>query len=350
MVPGSHVVPLQQPFGHEFSLQTQPPWTHACPAPQAAPPPQVHAPAPLHPSPEVPQLRHAPPAVPHAPGVCASHTLPLQQPLAHDDAVHTHLPPMHACPAPHAAPLPHVHEPPEQPSVTPAAQPVQLSPPAPHAELEVDVTHVPSLWQQPVGQDAASQVHAWFTHSCPAPHVGPLPHWHRPDVEQLSALVASQATHAAAPLPHADSDAMLHVAPAQQPVVHVSAQPEQRPSPLHVWPDGHAAHVLPPAPHAAFRLPGSHVVPLQHPDGQPMASHWHTPLRQCWPPTQAAPVPHEHAPVALHPSEVTALQAMQDAPAAPHATLVAVWQCCVASQQPSGHDVGEHWQTPLRHT
>jgi hypothetical protein len=140
------------------------------------------------------------------------------------------------------------------------------------------------------------------------------------------------------------------VAPAQQPVLHVSAQPEQVPLPLHVSPDGHAEHVLPPAPQAVAWLPGSQVSPLQHPDVHPTASHWHTPLRQCCPRTQAGPVPHSHSPAALQVSVVMASQAVQSDPLTPHMDAVGVWQFCWSSQQPFGHDDGVHRQTPLTHT
>jgi hypothetical protein len=51
-VPVTHVLPEQQPFGHDVALQTQLPFEHVvCPATHAVPPPQVHTPAVLQPSP-----------------------------------------------------------------------------------------------------------------------------------------------------------------------------------------------------------------------------------------------------------------------------------------------------------
>jgi hypothetical protein len=39
---------------------------------------------------------------------------------------------------------------------------------------------------------------------------------------------------------------------------------------------------VPPWPQAASPVPGSHVLPLQHPVHD-VESHAHTPLTQCWP-------------------------------------------------------------------
>jgi hypothetical protein len=60
--------------------------------------------------------------------------------------------------------------------------------------------------QQPFGHDVASHVHAPPVQRWPLPHAGPLPHTHAPASEQLSAFVASHATHLLAPTPHALSD------------------------------------------------------------------------------------------------------------------------------------------------
>ncbi len=49
------------------------------------------------------------PSMPQLPNWDVSQTLPLQHPLGHDAELHTHLPPTHACPAPHAAPDPQLH-------------------------------------------------------------------------------------------------------------------------------------------------------------------------------------------------------------------------------------------------
>ncbi len=88
------VLPEQQPLGHDVpsQVQLQTPFdtTHSWPAPHAAPPPHVQAPALLQAFPVRPQPVHEPPIVPHAAVVCASQTLPLQQPFGHDAASQTH--------------------------------------------------------------------------------------------------------------------------------------------------------------------------------------------------------------------------------------------------------------------
>jgi hypothetical protein len=91
----SHVVPLQQPLGHEVELHP----THL---------PAVHVV-------QVPHATQLTPPVPHVPVLEVSHCpLVLQQPLGHDAALHTHLFPLHASPCGHAVhalpampPVPH---------------------------------------------------------------------------------------------------------------------------------------------------------------------------------------------------------------------------------------------------
>lgn len=60
--------------------------------------------------------------------------------------------------------------------------------------------------QQPVGHDVASQTQAPPTQRWPLAQAAPLPQRQAPCTEQVSALLGSQATHIAAPIPHADSD------------------------------------------------------------------------------------------------------------------------------------------------
>lgn len=91
----SHVVPLQQPLGHEVELHAT---THL---------PAVHVP--------VPQATQLTPPVPHVPVLEVSHCpLVLQHPFGHDVALQTHLFPLHASPCGHAVhalpavpPVPH---------------------------------------------------------------------------------------------------------------------------------------------------------------------------------------------------------------------------------------------------
>jgi hypothetical protein len=141
----THVVPLQQPFGHELALQTHWPVLvlHVSPVPHAlhaappaphdmddsadsasqveplqqpaqAPPPQLQVPL-VQLSP-LPHVLHAAPPVPHSEIDCEEYptqVVPLQQPLEQDDALQTHCPVLvlHACPVAHGAqvapPVPH---------------------------------------------------------------------------------------------------------------------------------------------------------------------------------------------------------------------------------------------------
>jgi hypothetical protein len=83
----------------------------------------------------------------------------------------------------------------------PESQALHAPPLAP--QLPSDGTAQVLPLQQPVGHDVASQAHAPATQRWPLPHAGPLPHVHAPANEQVSAFVASQATHLLAPIPHA---------------------------------------------------------------------------------------------------------------------------------------------------
>jgi hypothetical protein len=96
----------------------------------------------------------------------ATQLVPLQQPEGHEVESHTHMPPWHRWPAPHAGPLPHRQAPPEHPSAVVVEHATQAAPPAPHAPTEDPGWHMP-FWQQPLAHVAALQpaqallVHAW---------------------------------------------------------------------------------------------------------------------------------------------------------------------------------------------
>ena len=122
-------------------------------------------------------------------------------------------------------------------------------------------------WQQPLAQVLGphEQVPVPGSQVCPTPHCGPLPHLHCPD------------THCVAP-------------------------------------EGlQALQAVPPDPQAVRVLPGAQLVPEQHPPGQLVALHTHTPLTQAWPATHCGFVPHLHAP----PLQVSASAALQAAHAVP---------------------------------
>jgi hypothetical protein len=346
----SHVVPLQQPLGHEVPSQTHCPVVllHSWPAEHAAHvaplapheefdslesashvvpvqhpehdvPPHVHTPL-EHAWPLL-HGAHAAPAVPHDAFDCevyASHVVPLQQPLGHEVASQTHLPVL----------LSHSW---------PDAQALQVAPPVPHEpfDSEAYASHVPVMppLQQPFGQVLTSHEHVPLVLSQrPLEHVAqaapPVPHFvevseaygtHVVPLQQpagheveshthvplvvLHSWPDAHAAHAAPPVPHVELDSeayATHVFPLQQPFGHeVASQTHCPVLVLHSWPAEHAAHVAPLAPHEVFdSLPsGSHVVLLlQHPE-QDVPLQVHTPLEHVSPAlhaAQAAPaVPHE---------------------------------------------------------
>jgi hypothetical protein len=155
--------------------------------------------------------------------------------------------------------------------------------------------------------------------------------------EHLSAFVASQAVHAAPPIPHAVNDRALHVGPEQQPVPQVCVQPEHAPA-AQFSPEGQLAHALPPLPQTASVLPGWHMLPAQQPDGQERGSHTHVPLRHCCPLAHAAPEPQTHAPAEEHPSAVAGSHAPHDPPGAAQ-VMSDRGVHIVPLQQPLGHEV-----------
>jgi hypothetical protein len=102
-----------------------------------------------------------------------------------------------------------------------------------------------------------------------------VPHLHAPLVHE-SARNGLHAVHAAPPVPQVEIDGVLHVEPEQQPVGHVVEQPVQTPA-LQLLPPPHAAHAAPPEPHATSLLPGSQMLPAQHPLGQLVPLHTQAP-------------------------------------------------------------------------
>jgi hypothetical protein len=137
----THVVPLQQPLGHDVGSHT-----HALPLQRC---PVAHA-------------MQTPPPVPHAADVSAVTQLvpPLQQPFGHDVASHAHPPcVLHSCPVVH---------------------PTHAPPPRPQVALD-ELTHVP-FEQQPL-QLVPPHVHAPPLQACPAVH---LPHVLPPDPQAIA--------------------------------------------------------------------------------------------------------------------------------------------------------------------
>jgi hypothetical protein len=266
--------------------------THCCPAAHAALDPHEHAPF-LHESVALgSQATHAAPPIPQVLVDGDLHMLPVQHPDRHVCAQPWQVPPTHWSPAEHAT---------------------HAVPPVPHAPV-VGVVHVlPS--QQPFGHEVPLHTHAPPLHRWPLEHAALDPHVHAPLLHE-SAVLGSQATHAAPPIPHAPLEGVVHVLPLQQPFGHELALHTHAP-PTHRWPAAHAAldphahapflhesavlgsqatHAAPPVPHAP--LEGVvHVLPLQQPLGHEVALHTHAPPTHCSPAPHAGPVPQVAPPM-----------------------------------------------------
>jgi hypothetical protein len=142
-----------------------------------------------------------------------------------------------------------------------------------------------------------SQTQARFKHLWPTGHAGPVPQLQAPAEEQLSVTRGVQALHALPLEPHAASDKGVHVAPWQQPL------------------------------------------------GHDVASQMQTPAIQCWPGLHGAPRPHLQTPSDAQVSASIELHLTHVAPFAPHASGARTVHADPA-QQPSGHDVASHTQSP----
>jgi hypothetical protein len=352
VLPGSHVLPLQQPLEHEVALQTHAPATHCCPLAQGPPiVPHVHAPPAVQVSEVMPQAAHVAPSAPHwAEDVGVTHAVPLQQPPGHDAESHTHAPPRHCWPATHSGPEPHSQTPlDEQPLARFESHAEQALPSVPQSVRVGGDTQASPL-QQPVVHELELQTQAPATHSWPATHMGFVPHWQAPEVEQLSASVVLHATQAEPPVPQlVNVGDMSHVDPEQQP----PAQPDELQSPGHVPPLHepvlHATHAAPPLPHMAVIVPGSHVVPLQQPIAHEVESQVQAPLTQSWPVAQAGPLPQVHAPPAEHVSAAIP-HAAQVAPLLPQRDVVLPGSHVAPRQHPPGHEVESQTQVPPLHS
>jgi hypothetical protein len=190
---------------------------------------------------------HASPPTPQAASERALQVGPEQHPLVH---VVAH--PLHT-------PLVHVSTP---------GQAWHSAPPLPHSPgTSPERQSVPA--QQPMGHERPSQTHFAFRQCCPAAHAAPVPHWHAPVAEQLSAVTGLHATHAV-PLP----------------------------------------------PHAVTEG-GVHVAPEQHAEGHDVASQTQAPAEHLWPGPHGGPTPHSQAPAEVHVS-ATAAQLMHVEPLEPH--------------------------------
>jgi hypothetical protein len=226
-----HVLPAQQPLGHELASHTQWPPRQCWPAPQAGPAPQTHAPEaeqpsawfasqPTHATPRLPQVvsegalqvapeqqpfgqlvalhplqapelhicpagqgSQRPPPVPHEAGVSPARQVPPeQQPFGQEVPSHTQVLPMQRCPGRQAAPLPQRQVPADEQLSAWASQATQVEPASPQVASERVSQALP--WQQPLGHDVASHTHSPETQRCPPAHAGPEPHAHVPPAAQ----------------------------------------------------------------------------------------------------------------------------------------------------------------------
>lgn len=152
-------VAVQQPFAQVLESHKHWPPEQCWPAPQAAPLPHLQVPlAQLSAFPAA-QATQAFPAGAQALTDSVVQTLPLQHPVGHEVASHTHWFPLQRWPAPQVAPLPQPHTPlGSQRSAFCASQVTQAPPSTPHeVELGVGLQVVPM--QQPVGHDDESHTH-----------------------------------------------------------------------------------------------------------------------------------------------------------------------------------------------
>ena len=298
---------------------------------------------------------------------CAKGTqvFPLQQPLGHEVALHTQLPPTHCWPAAHAAPPPQAQAPTAlQLSAVVGSQAVQRLPAAPQAVSD-GVMQPPRRPQQPRGQEVWSHTQAPPTQCVPVPQAGPVPQLHTPLV-QVSVLPAGQVrAQAPPPVPQAAGWFTWHTPPWQQPVGHdvasqTQAPREQRcpaeqaapgpqwhapPAQLSAFVASHDAQAAPPAPQV-LALGALQVVPEQQPFGQEVASHTQAPPTQRWPAPHAAPGP-QWQPPPMQLSAFVASQAVHAPPAAPQVARLAGLQV-VPEQQPPGQLVASQpEQAPL---
>ena len=203
--PVRHTPAEQQPLGHDVLSQTQVLAAQRCPGAQPAPVPQRQSPVAEQLSERASQATQLDPALPQVETERVEQITPLQQPPGQDVPSQTHSPWSQRWPPAHAAAAPHAQLPSlAQWSALDGSQALQAPPLAPQLPSE-GMLHTLPL-QQPFVHEVASQTHAPLRQRWPLAHGGPLPQAQAPLVEQVSALVASQALHAAAPVPHVLSE------------------------------------------------------------------------------------------------------------------------------------------------
>ncbi len=203
--PGRHTPAEQHPLGHDVPSQTQVLPTQRCPGAHVAPVPHRQSPVAEQLSARASQAMQLEPALPQAETERLEQVVPLQQPLGHEVPSQMQRPLSQRWPPAQAAAEPHAQLPSAaQWSALDGSQALQTPPLAPQVPSEGELHTLPL--QQPVAHEVVSHTHAPPRQRCPFAHGGPLPQVQAPLVEQVSALVASQALHAAAPVPHVLSE------------------------------------------------------------------------------------------------------------------------------------------------
>jgi hypothetical protein len=174
--------------------------THRWPTAHAGSAPQRQAPVDEQLSARASHAAQVEPAFPQVASERVSHTVPWQQPLGHELASQVHSPEAQRCPPAHAGPDPHAQAPAAlQPSALVASQAMQVRPSLPQVGTD-GVLQVPPR-QHPVGHDPASHTHAPFMQCWPGWQAALPPHRQAPVTEHVSALSASHALQATAPVP-----------------------------------------------------------------------------------------------------------------------------------------------------
>ena len=343
-----HTVPEQHPPSHDAVVHTHwPEPLHCVPGPHDGPVPQPQPPSVRHVLLVAPHAVHVPPAGPHAPTVGGeTHAPAWQQPVGHDVASHTHVPPLQRWPTAHGGLLPQ-RQAPLVHRLERASQAVHAAPLVPHWAVLVAVTQVVPL-QQPVVHVVEQPAHEPLTQVSPPHEVQaepPWPHW---------VLVTG----------------VTHVVPLQQPVQPDDVSHTHAP-PWHRWPTAQSAPLVPQlqaplrqrsarcasqVPHAAPFMPPQVVViwlasamhwppAVQQPPGQEAAVHTHWPLWHTWPVPHAADAPQRHCP----PTHESALlpHGTHAEPLAPHCEVPGLVMQVVPLQQPAQLDESHTQLTPL---
>ena len=338
------VLPAQQPLGHEKASHTQAPATQRCPLPQAAPVPHAQLPAAVQLSAATEsQVTQTAPVAPQRVSDRDTQVAPSQHPVGHEAVLHTQWPPTQRWPDTHDGPPPHPQAPPaEQPSARVVSQPTHTAPPLPQAATEGLLQVAPE--QQPPGQlIALHPLQRPAPQVCPAGQVSQAP---PPAPHDAAVLPATHIPCAQHPLGQDVPSHTQVLARQRCPTAQTAPLPQRQPPVAEQLSEraSQAKQVAPAVPQLASERV-TQVVPLQQPLGHEVASHTQPLVVQRWPAAQAAPAPHEHAPVALHRLAVLLSQATHAAPLAPQVASAGALHTAPL-QQPVGHEVASQTQAP----